>query len=144
LSASCATPATCGDCLNSWEPPKAVSRSQSALYRRHPRQAARRSGGPEESRRHRGPQRLRASALVEAARVATVGCRTKIGQHERKAMRTTSPSGCGIGKGAARGEAVRRLLVGGGIVGDLRLEGRASRRSRRPPPTSGAVGVDAV
>ncbi len=41
-----------------------------ALHRRHPRQAACRSGWAEEGRRHRGAQRLGPAALVEAAGVA--------------------------------------------------------------------------
>jgi exodeoxyribonuclease V alpha subunit len=43
--------------------------AESALYRRYPRQAARRSGGPEEGRRHRGSKRFGASPLVETSRV---------------------------------------------------------------------------
>ena len=42
-----------------------------SLHRRHPRQAACRSGWTEEGRRHRGAQRLGPAAVVEAARVAS-------------------------------------------------------------------------
>ena len=44
--------------------------AEPALHRRHPRQAAGRAGRPEEGRRHRGAQRLRPAAVVEAGRVA--------------------------------------------------------------------------
>jgi hypothetical protein len=43
------------------------------IHRGYPRQAARRSGGPEESRRHRGTQRLWATPLVETSGVAETG-----------------------------------------------------------------------
>jgi ATP-dependent RecD-like DNA helicase SH3 domain/AAA domain/UvrD-like helicase C-terminal domain len=69
--------------------------AQSALYRRHPRQAACRSGGPEESRRHSGPQRLRASPLVQAARVAPVGSR-----RERAPVRCEEMTPCHCSPGA--------------------------------------------
>ena len=44
--------------------------AEPSLHRRHPRQAAGRSGWAEEGRRHRGAQRLGPAALVEAAGVA--------------------------------------------------------------------------
>ena len=44
--------------------------AEPALYRRHTRQAAGRAGRAEEGRRHRGAQRFRPAALVEARRVA--------------------------------------------------------------------------
>jgi len=47
--------------------------AEPSLYRRYPRQAARRFGGPEEGRRHRGSKRFRASPLVETSRVAKAG-----------------------------------------------------------------------
>ena len=43
--------------------------AESALYRRHARQEAGRSGRTEEGGRHRGPQRVGAEAVVEAQRV---------------------------------------------------------------------------
>ena len=45
--------------------------AESALHRRHPRQAARRPGRPEEGDRHRGSQRFGAATVVKARRVAT-------------------------------------------------------------------------
>ena len=44
--------------------------AESALYRRHPRQATGRPGRAEESCRHRGKERLRTAALVEVERMA--------------------------------------------------------------------------
>ena len=44
--------------------------TQPALHRRHPREAPRRPGRPEEGGRHRSPQRSEQAALVETWRVA--------------------------------------------------------------------------
>ena len=45
--------------------------TQPTLHGRHPRQAPRRSGRPEEGGRHRGPERFEPATLVEARGVAS-------------------------------------------------------------------------
>jgi class 3 adenylate cyclase len=48
--------------------------AQPALYRRHPREAPRRPGRPEEGRRHCRAQRLRPTAVVETERMVGSNC----------------------------------------------------------------------